>query len=51
MWFLSKRLDADFSTPMAAEAGQPKMSLIPEVFALLTGGTDPHRSSMRTWTT
>jgi transposase len=50
MWLLTKRLDAGtFFWPRSSQAGQTKMALTPEVFALLTDGIDLHPATMRPW--
>ncbi|MCB1278930.1 IS66 family insertion sequence element accessory protein TnpB [Prosthecobacter sp.] len=45
-----KRLEqGTFCWPRAAEAGQAKLRLTPEAFALLTDGVDMHRARLRPW--
>lgn len=49
-WILTKRLEAGtFSWPRAAAAGQTKLALKPEAFALLTDGIDMHGARPRGW--
>jgi len=49
-WLLTKRLEAGtFHWPRAAEAGQVKMELRPEAFAMLTDGIDMHGAKLRGW--
>jgi transposase len=49
-WLLTKRLEAGtFYWPRAAEAGQVKMELRPEAFAMLTDGIDMHGAKLRGW--
>jgi transposase len=50
MWLLSKRLEAGtFFWPKAAEAGQTKLKLAPEAFAMLTDGIELHGAKLRPW--
>jgi transposase len=50
MWLLSKRLEAGtFFWPRAAEAGQTKLKLAPEAFAMLTDGIELHGAKRRPW--
>lgn len=50
LWLLTKRLDAGtFFWPRPSQAGQAKLQLTPEVFALLTDGIDMHQGTMRPW--
>ena len=47
-WLLTKRLEAGtFYWPRAAEAGQVKLELRPEAFAMLTDGIDMHGAKLR----
>lgn len=49
-WLLTKRLETGtFHWPRAAEAGQVKMELRPEAFAMLTDGIDMHGAKLRGW--
>jgi transposase len=49
-WLLTKRLETGtFYWPRAAEAGQVKMELRPEAFAMLTDGIDMHGAKLRGW--
>ena len=49
-WLLTKRLEAGtFYWPRAAEAGQVKLELRPEAFAMLTDGIDMHGAKLRGW--
>jgi transposase len=50
LWLMTKRLEqGTFYWPKAAQAGQTKMRLTPEAFALLTDGVDMHRAKLRPW--
>lgn len=50
LWLMTKRLEqGTFFWPKAAEAGQSKLRLTPEAFALLTDGVDMHRARLRPW--
>ena len=50
LWLMTKRLErGTFCWPRAAQAGQRKMRLTPEAFALLTDGIDMHGASPRGW--
>jgi transposase len=50
MWLMCKRLEqGTFSWPRAAEAGQTKLELKPEAFAMLTDGIDMHGAKPRGW--
>lgn len=50
LWMMVKRLEqGTFCWPRAAEAGQAKLRLTPEAFALLTDGVDMHRARLRPW--
>lgn len=49
-WLLIKRLEqGTFYWPRAAEAGQVKLELKPEAFAMLTDGIDMHGARPRGW--
>jgi len=50
LWVLTKRLErGTFSWPSAGGAGQSKMKLAPEAFALLTDGVDLRGARLRPW--
>ena len=50
MSLYTKRLEAGtFYWPRAAEAGQVKLELRPEAFAMLTDGIDMHGAKLRGW--
>ncbi len=50
LWLMTKRLEeGTFFWPRAAEAGQVKLSLKPEAFAMLTDGIDMHGARPRGW--
>ena len=49
VWVLAKRLEQGrFSWPAASET-KPKLSLAPEALALLIGGVDLKRGSLKPW--
>jgi transposase len=49
VWVLAKRLEEGrFSWPAAGDA-RPKLSLAPEALALLVGGVELKRGSMKPW--
>ena len=50
LWLMTKRLEqGTFFWPKAAQAGQTKLRLTPEAFALLTDGIDMHGARLRGW--
>ncbi len=50
LWVMTKRLEqGTFFWPKAAQAGQMKLRLTPEAFALLTDGIDMHGAKPRGW--
>lgn len=50
LWLMTKRLEqGTFFWPKAAAAGQSKLRLTPEAFALLSDGVDMHRARLRPW--
>ena len=50
LWLMTKRLEqGTFFWPKAAQAGQTKLRLTPEAFALLTDGIDMHGAKPRGW--
>ena len=50
MWLMSKRLEeGTFFWPRVAEAGQSKLELRSEAFAMLTDGIDMHGAKPRGW--
>jgi transposase len=50
LWLMTKRLEQGaFCWPRAAQAGQTKLRLTPEAFALLTDGIDMHGARPRAW--
>lgn len=50
LWLMTKRLEqGTFFWPKAAQAGQRKLRLTPEAFALLTDGIDMHGAKPRGW--
>ncbi len=50
LWVMSKRLEEGrFSWPKAAEAGQSRLALRPEAFAMLTDGIELKGARMRPW--
>jgi transposase len=50
LWVLSKRLEAGrFSWPTGSEAGQVKLRLRPEAFALLSDGVEMKGAKFLPW--
>jgi transposase len=50
LWVLTKRLEkGTFSWPKTGEAGQVKLRLAPEAFAMLTDGVDLRGAKLRPW--
>jgi len=50
LWIMTKRLEeGTFSWPKAAEAGQSRLILKPEAFALLTDGIELKGAKMKPW--
>lgn len=50
LWVMTKRLEkGTFSWPQGVEAGQSRLVLRPEAFALLTDGIELKTAQMRPW--
>ncbi len=50
MWLLTKRLEeGTFFWPQAAQAGQSKLKLAPEAFAMLSDGVELRGAKLRPW--